>query len=115
MKLSFYLESPLDELDGEEVVGGDVADELGHPEVPGPDVPHHLVPLHIPSTTSLRWSAPSVNLLAARGNSLTRSQLDRSLARQEEGAGWDGRRCTREGRDSGALVMGIGMSERWWW
>jgi hypothetical protein len=41
-----YLVPPLDELDGVEVLGVDVPDQLGHPEVSGPDVPDHLVPLH---------------------------------------------------------------------
>jgi hypothetical protein len=41
-----YLLPSLDELDGEELLGPDVPDELCHPEVARADVPDHLVPLH---------------------------------------------------------------------
>lgn len=41
-----HLVPPLDELDGEELLGPDVPDQLGHPEVARPYVLDHLVPLH---------------------------------------------------------------------
>jgi hypothetical protein len=47
-----YLVPSLDELDGVEILGADVPDQLGHSEVPGPDVPDHLVPLHPPGPFS---------------------------------------------------------------
>ena len=44
--LNQYLLASLDELDGEVFFGPDVAHQLGDPEVPGPYVPYHLVPIH---------------------------------------------------------------------
>jgi hypothetical protein len=52
--------SPLSMNYGVELLGPDVAHQLGHPEVPGPDVPDHLVPLHLPRSSIERWGSSSL-------------------------------------------------------
>jgi hypothetical protein len=115
------LHPPLDELDGEELLGPDVPDQLGHPEVARSYVLDHLVPLHRHLPVKLAPWPSSRLVIRATGLNAPAGATEQEVAGQQlpppigqipRAAGpMGGADCG--GRDEATEERGVEGSRRW--